>query len=75
MPRHQAMEDAAMPFGPVHHRGDTKFPFICGHLCLFVDPISNRTYTHFARICRGFLAESASGCIFFSPVRWYIFGT
>jgi len=21
-PRHQAMEDAAMPVGPVHHRGD-----------------------------------------------------
>ena len=24
MPRHQAMEDAAMPVGPVHHRGDGK---------------------------------------------------
>jgi hypothetical protein len=21
-PRHQAMEDAAMPVGPIHHRGD-----------------------------------------------------
>src|ERR1700704_1397909 len=23
-PRHQAMEDAAMPVGPIHHRGDGK---------------------------------------------------
>jgi hypothetical protein len=23
-PRHQAVEDAAMPVGPIHHRRDTK---------------------------------------------------
>ncbi len=47
-PRHQTMEDAAMPVGPVHHRGDGKSPltdtatffqldehFSHFHVCLF----------------------------------------
>jgi hypothetical protein len=68
------VEHPAMPVGPVHHGGDGKFPFICGHLCLFVDPISDKDIHTFGRICRGVLAESASEGIF-SPVRRYIFGT
>ena len=35
-PRHQPMEHAAMPVGPVHHRGDGKLPFIFSHLNLSV---------------------------------------
>jgi hypothetical protein len=27
-PRHQAVEDAAMPVGPIHHRGDGKSPVL-----------------------------------------------
>jgi hypothetical protein len=32
------MEDAAMPVGPIHHRGATKFPFILSHLSHYVGP-------------------------------------
>jgi hypothetical protein len=45
-PGHQAMEDAAMPVGPIHHRGNGKSSIQIIHLIdltLSIDPVKDWT--------------------------------